>query len=203
MAICGAKAKHGGVCKAPPVRGKKRCRMHGGHATGPRTAEGKARCVAANRIGTTAYVKRIMLAKAAGLIDKRPGGPMKGMPIKRKNIMAKALEIIDATTLAPVADNGFARDLEELTGKSIAVIRGVLKRRVAEKVYYRKDPQGGKATRVEPDQKLLQLQVTTAIEVIKLKHRTDEAAFRAQNADRLLPIMEALLAGEKPPPKPS
>jgi hypothetical protein len=30
---CGAKARSGGSCRAPVVRGKRRCRMHGG-ATG-------------------------------------------------------------------------------------------------------------------------------------------------------------------------
>jgi hypothetical protein len=34
-------------CKKWAVRGKKRCRLHGGFSTGPRTAEGKARTVAA------------------------------------------------------------------------------------------------------------------------------------------------------------
>ncbi|MHC2465177.1 HGGxSTG domain-containing protein [Bradyrhizobium embrapense] len=27
---CGAKTRSGGACRAPAVRGKKRCRMHGG-----------------------------------------------------------------------------------------------------------------------------------------------------------------------------
>jgi uncharacterized protein YjcR len=27
---CGARTRHGGSCRAPAVRGKKRCRMHGG-----------------------------------------------------------------------------------------------------------------------------------------------------------------------------
>jgi hypothetical protein len=34
-------------CKKWAVRGKKRCRLHGGFSTGPRTAEGKARTIAA------------------------------------------------------------------------------------------------------------------------------------------------------------
>jgi hypothetical protein len=34
--ICGAKRKKGqGICQAPPMRGKKRCRIHGGASTGP------------------------------------------------------------------------------------------------------------------------------------------------------------------------
>ena len=34
-------------CRNWPVRGKKRCRLHGGFATGPRTPEGKARTISA------------------------------------------------------------------------------------------------------------------------------------------------------------
>jgi hypothetical protein len=36
-----------GRCRNWPVRGKKRCRLHGGFSTGPKTSEGKARTVAA------------------------------------------------------------------------------------------------------------------------------------------------------------
>jgi hypothetical protein len=34
-------------CRNWPVRGKKRCRLHGGLSTGPKTSEGKARTIAA------------------------------------------------------------------------------------------------------------------------------------------------------------
>ena len=34
-------------CRNWPVRGRKRCRLHGGFSTGPRSPEGKARTVAA------------------------------------------------------------------------------------------------------------------------------------------------------------
>jgi hypothetical protein len=40
---CGAKTRSGCPCKAPALRGKLRCRMHGGASTGPRTAEGLQR----------------------------------------------------------------------------------------------------------------------------------------------------------------
>ena len=47
---CNAKSKRTGErCKAPSVRGKSKCRTHGGASTGPRTAEGRARCAAAKR----------------------------------------------------------------------------------------------------------------------------------------------------------
>lgn len=42
---CGARTRRadGRPCQAPAVRGKRRCRMHGGLSTGPRTPEGLER----------------------------------------------------------------------------------------------------------------------------------------------------------------
>lgn len=38
---CGARTKRTGQpCRAPACRGKRRCRLHGGKSTGPRTVEG-------------------------------------------------------------------------------------------------------------------------------------------------------------------
>jgi hypothetical protein len=45
---CGALNRAGGRCQAPAMRGKKRCRFHGGKSTGPRTAEGLERSRRAN-----------------------------------------------------------------------------------------------------------------------------------------------------------
>jgi hypothetical protein len=45
---CGAKTRSGGACLAPAMRDKRRCRLHGGHSTGPRTAEGAERAAKAN-----------------------------------------------------------------------------------------------------------------------------------------------------------
>lgn len=45
--LCGASRSHGrGTCKAPAMANG-RCRKHGGLSTGPKTAEGRARCAAA------------------------------------------------------------------------------------------------------------------------------------------------------------
>ena len=46
-ALCGAKTRSGTPCAKYPINGKRRCRLHGGLSTGPRTAEGKARIAAA------------------------------------------------------------------------------------------------------------------------------------------------------------
>jgi hypothetical protein len=45
---CGAHTRAGGGCRQPAMKNG-RCRMHGGLSTGPRTAEGRARCAAARR----------------------------------------------------------------------------------------------------------------------------------------------------------
>lgn len=46
--ICSAKTRTGTACQKPPIKGKTRCRLHGGLSSGPKTAEGKARIAAAH-----------------------------------------------------------------------------------------------------------------------------------------------------------
>jgi hypothetical protein len=45
---CGARRRDGGACGAPAIRGNRRCRLHGGLSTGPKTLEGLAHSRAAN-----------------------------------------------------------------------------------------------------------------------------------------------------------
>jgi hypothetical protein len=45
---CGAQTRRGTECLGPAMRGKRRCRMHGGRSAGPRTPEGLERCRRAN-----------------------------------------------------------------------------------------------------------------------------------------------------------
>ena len=40
---CGAKTRSGRLCAKFPIAGKRRCRLHGGMSTGPKTDEGKQR----------------------------------------------------------------------------------------------------------------------------------------------------------------
>ena len=57
---CGARTRAGGSCLTPAMANG-RCRMHGGMSTGPRTAEGIARCTAA----ATKHGRRNAQARAA------------------------------------------------------------------------------------------------------------------------------------------
>ena len=45
---CGAKTRGGGACQNPAIKGRSRCKLHGGRSTGPTTEQGKARVVAAH-----------------------------------------------------------------------------------------------------------------------------------------------------------
>lgn len=41
--LCEARTRKGHPCRRAAMRGRRRCRLHGGLSTGPRTAEGLAR----------------------------------------------------------------------------------------------------------------------------------------------------------------
>ena len=41
--LCGAKTRSGHPCRKSALKRKRRCRLHGGASTGPKTAAGKAR----------------------------------------------------------------------------------------------------------------------------------------------------------------
>ncbi len=40
---CGAKTRRGTTCQCPAMRNRRRCRLHGGKSTGPKTAAGLER----------------------------------------------------------------------------------------------------------------------------------------------------------------
>ena len=48
MEKCLAQTRRGTGCQKPPLRGKTRCRLHGGLSSGPRTEQGKARIAQAH-----------------------------------------------------------------------------------------------------------------------------------------------------------
>ena len=82
---CDARTRSGMPCAKYPIKGKRRCRLHGGLSTGPKTAAGKARIAAAQlkhgryvnwrerRAKEKAYFSQIRMvmaqAREAGLIE--------------------------------------------------------------------------------------------------------------------------------------
>ena len=63
-ARCGAKTRQGTHCQNPAMRGKARCRNHGGKSTGAKTAEGLAKL-------ETLHLKHGRFTKAAKAEAKR------------------------------------------------------------------------------------------------------------------------------------
>lgn len=64
---CGARTRSGDPCRAPAVRGKARCRLHGGLSTGPKTEEGRARVRDGYRRALIADLEQRELDRASGL----------------------------------------------------------------------------------------------------------------------------------------
>jgi hypothetical protein len=77
-------------CQAPAIKGKTKCKNHGGRSTGSRTPEGKARQIAANTIHgrETRAIRKERSAKLAELyeIEKemRSMGMVEGSWVSRK-----------------------------------------------------------------------------------------------------------------------
>jgi hypothetical protein len=67
---CGAHTRAGGCCRQPAMANG-RCRLHGGLSTGPRTAEGRARCARARRIHGFYSAEMVALRRAAAAHCRR------------------------------------------------------------------------------------------------------------------------------------
>jgi hypothetical protein len=68
---CGARTRQGRPCLSPAIRGKRRCRLHGGLSTGPRTAEGLERSRRA-RWKHGRYSREAREARAAERLTRPP-----------------------------------------------------------------------------------------------------------------------------------
>jgi hypothetical protein len=96
---CGARVRHRrGFCRRWPVPGKQRCRLHGGHSTGARTDEGKARSLSAMRAGRRRWLEETRAKKAAGEIERFPGGRKSGArwvtpPMREERAIARMQEL--------------------------------------------------------------------------------------------------------------
>ena len=67
---CNAQSKRTKLrCRAPAIKGKTKCRFHGGKSTGPKTKAGRARIAAAHTVhGRETRASRIEASKGAARI---------------------------------------------------------------------------------------------------------------------------------------
>jgi len=79
---CGAYTRAGGCCRQPAM-GNGRCRLHGGLSTGPRTAEGRARCARARRIHGFYSAEMIALRRAAAAHCRRMDALFAAVRVRR------------------------------------------------------------------------------------------------------------------------
>jgi len=79
---CGARTRAGGCCRQPAMANG-RCRMHGGLSTGPRTAEGRARCAAARRTHGFYGAETVALRRAGAAYSRRVSALLASLKVRR------------------------------------------------------------------------------------------------------------------------
>ncbi len=69
---CGALCRNGEPCKLRVVEGKRRCRLHGGLSTGPKTPEGRERIAQANRqrAATRAANRALLIERGRAIAEE-------------------------------------------------------------------------------------------------------------------------------------
>jgi hypothetical protein len=67
---CGAKTRRGTPCQSPAIRERRRCRLHGGLSTGPKSPEGRERIRQARTIHGL-YSAEAIAARRQARIDYR------------------------------------------------------------------------------------------------------------------------------------
>lgn len=80
-AVCGARNRAGIPCRRYKLKGKTRCRLHGGLSTGPTSPEGKARSLAALERG-----RETLRVQAVGRQKLVSGVPKEGVSLVPKEL---------------------------------------------------------------------------------------------------------------------
>jgi hypothetical protein len=78
--------RSGGRCRNWPVRGKERCRFHGGYSTGPTTPDGMARTVAAMKLGRWRWLRRMRADGIPIPCGRKRGG--RNLPLEEREQLA-------------------------------------------------------------------------------------------------------------------
>src|SRR5262249_26302654 len=129
---CGARLKQGGGhCLKWPVRGRTRCRLHGGLSMGPRVY--RTRDMSAAIAGRRRWLERMKRAKAEGRIAKIPSGPIpgrrRGEPLevsRARAIVKREIANLSARTDKPFAQLEPPEMLDALTPKALCKMAEIL-----------------------------------------------------------------------------
>ena len=126
---CGARAKHTKAraagklrglhpfCRKWAVPGKRRCHLHGGLSTGPKTPEGKARTLAAMLEGRRRRIAELALEGKKINGGHNGGRPRKdGQPVKRRTTTRQ--QILEA--LASMAAPNLTPEQEAMARRAVA-----------------------------------------------------------------------------------
>ena len=90
-------------CRNWVVRGKKRCRLHGGFSTGPRTPEGKARTVAAMVEGRRRLLEKLRAEGKQVPWGRKRGGVNRSAAERQ---LARASKQLEVSAEAPSGPGG-------------------------------------------------------------------------------------------------
>src|SRR5215471_1172341 len=94
---CGARTRSGRLCLLPAQLESARCRLHGAGGGRPRGLPEHTNSRSARLEGRRLWVEKMRAAKAAGLIEKFPGGRRaRGLPQLSKNpTIRKAQRLVE------------------------------------------------------------------------------------------------------------
>ena len=183
--LCGAHTTPGGLCQKNATSGALRCRLHGGRAGRPPGTPQHPNTRAAAVEGRRRYLEHMREAKAAGLIEKIPGGRRaRGLPkLSKDKKIRKGQRILEnlekemtarkaekAAAVPAVVERPFeelekAEQLSEATGKSLSRVYRFLLQEI--------DPAA--------DPKMFALQINTALATISAQIRLDSAVLMARS----------------------
>src|SRR5690348_8069658 len=188
---CGARLKQGGGhCRKWPVRGRTRCRLHGGLSTGPRVY--RARDMSAAAAGRRRWLERMKRAKAEGRIAKIPcgriSGRRKGEPIevsRARAMVKREMAKLPARMERPFAELNPPEMLEALTPKALCKMAEILD------LPTDLDSLGGDVM-LQHRRYRLQAEVAQSITAARIK--VDDASLRHQQHDYWLEAFNKKLA---------
>jgi hypothetical protein len=128
---CGAKNRQGKPCQAPAMRGKKRCRLHGGKSTGPKTTEGLERS-RTSRLRHGLYSKNFEKEKKDLQALTKFSGIMSSSQIDNPIVLQAFMQLLEQNTAPDFfenidIDNLNIEDAIKVYGTAVALLKKGLK----------------------------------------------------------------------------